>query len=204
MPCQCAANGLRVTVLCIVKRKERWQHRSSDYSQIAPFPFDLILRELRRYPNAEVMWAQVRLNANSLAAVMVYVEFAEILGCAGTKRTTPHVCLWLDFLRIKTQISSSPDLAHYLSVAQASASMCAAGGAHEHGRLQPRGAAAADHHACAGPAPARPHPVRRARPAPFSCSPCIDWLCVRQPFDANKAAGKVAHDLRQLRVHREC
>ena len=24
--------------------------------QLAPFPFDLIGRELRRYPNAEVMW----------------------------------------------------------------------------------------------------------------------------------------------------
>lgn len=27
--------------------------------QLAPFPFDLVLRELRRYPNAEVMWVQV-------------------------------------------------------------------------------------------------------------------------------------------------
>ncbi|BDA47181.1 2-oxoglutarate dehydrogenase, mitochondrial [Coccomyxa sp. Obi] len=26
--------------------------------QLAPFPFDLVMRELRRYPNAEVMWAQ--------------------------------------------------------------------------------------------------------------------------------------------------
>jgi len=26
--------------------------------QLAPFPFDLVCRELRRYPNAEVMWAQ--------------------------------------------------------------------------------------------------------------------------------------------------
>ena len=24
--------------------------------QLAPFPFDLVGRELRRYPNAEVMW----------------------------------------------------------------------------------------------------------------------------------------------------
>ena len=24
--------------------------------QLAPFPFDLVMRELRRYPNAEVMW----------------------------------------------------------------------------------------------------------------------------------------------------
>jgi 2-oxoglutarate dehydrogenase E1 component len=26
--------------------------------QLAPFPFDLVSRELRRYPNAEVMWCQ--------------------------------------------------------------------------------------------------------------------------------------------------
>ena len=26
--------------------------------QLSPFPFDLVLRELRRYPNAEVVWCQ--------------------------------------------------------------------------------------------------------------------------------------------------
>ena len=26
--------------------------------QISPFPFDLILREIRRYPNAQLMWCQ--------------------------------------------------------------------------------------------------------------------------------------------------
>lgn len=26
--------------------------------QLTPFPFDLVQRELRRYPNAEFMWAQ--------------------------------------------------------------------------------------------------------------------------------------------------
>ena len=26
--------------------------------QLVPFPFDLVQRELRRYPNAEFMWAQ--------------------------------------------------------------------------------------------------------------------------------------------------
>ncbi len=30
------------------------------HSQLAPFPFDLVVRELRRYPNAEVVWCQVR------------------------------------------------------------------------------------------------------------------------------------------------
>lgn len=28
--------------------------------QLAPFPFDLVMREMRRYPNAHYMWAQVR------------------------------------------------------------------------------------------------------------------------------------------------
>lgn len=27
--------------------------------QLSPFPFDLVCRELRRYPNAEVVWVQV-------------------------------------------------------------------------------------------------------------------------------------------------
>jgi hypothetical protein len=27
-------------------------------SQLAPFPYDLVMRELRRYPNAEVVWCQ--------------------------------------------------------------------------------------------------------------------------------------------------
>lgn len=26
--------------------------------QLAPFPFDLVCRELRRYPNAEFVWCQ--------------------------------------------------------------------------------------------------------------------------------------------------
>ena len=28
--------------------------------QLAPFPFDLVSRELRRYPNAEIMWCALR------------------------------------------------------------------------------------------------------------------------------------------------
>ena len=27
--------------------------------QLAPFPFDLVCRELRRYPNADIMWCAV-------------------------------------------------------------------------------------------------------------------------------------------------
>ena len=29
-----------------------------ELEQLAPFPFDLVMRELKRYPNAEVLWAQ--------------------------------------------------------------------------------------------------------------------------------------------------
>jgi 2-oxoglutarate dehydrogenase E1 component len=29
--------------------------------QLAPFPFDLVMRELRRYPNAEVMWCALQI-----------------------------------------------------------------------------------------------------------------------------------------------
>ena len=36
--------------------------------QLAPFPFDLVCRELRRYPNAEIMWCALlpRLTASGL------------------------------------------------------------------------------------------------------------------------------------------
>ena len=27
--------------------------------QLSPFPYDLVARELRRYPNADVVWCQV-------------------------------------------------------------------------------------------------------------------------------------------------
>ena len=35
--------------------------------QLAPFPFDLVGRELRRYPNAEVMWCASNILQASLA-----------------------------------------------------------------------------------------------------------------------------------------
>ena len=31
--------------------------------QLSPFPFDLVARELRRFPNADVVWCQVRAAA---------------------------------------------------------------------------------------------------------------------------------------------
>lgn len=44
--------------------KEREQNELSDdvkicrVEQMAPFPFDLVMRELKRYPNAEIVWCQ--------------------------------------------------------------------------------------------------------------------------------------------------
>ena len=56
-------------VLCSGKiYYELWQEREKRglqdqihicrVEQLSPFPFDLVLRELRRYPNAQVMWCQ--------------------------------------------------------------------------------------------------------------------------------------------------
>lgn len=60
--------GVRRLVLCTGKvyyelAAERERVGASDVAivrveQVAPFPFDLVSRELRRYPNAEIMWAQ--------------------------------------------------------------------------------------------------------------------------------------------------
>ena len=37
--------------------------------QLAPFPFDLVCRELRRYPNAEIMWCAVLVQLAPLCLV---------------------------------------------------------------------------------------------------------------------------------------
>ena len=39
--------------------------------QLAPFPFDLVCRELRRYPGAEVVWCQVRVGGAVPGALVV-------------------------------------------------------------------------------------------------------------------------------------
>lgn len=61
--------NVRRLVLCQGKvyyelDKEREQNELSDdvkicrVEQMAPFPFDLVMRELKRYPNAEIVWCQ--------------------------------------------------------------------------------------------------------------------------------------------------
>ena len=61
--------GVRRLVLCSGKiyyelaaeRERRGAHGDVALvrvEQLTPFPFDLVARELRRYPEAEVMWAQ--------------------------------------------------------------------------------------------------------------------------------------------------
>ena len=43
--------------------------------QLSPFPFDLVLRELRRYPNAEVVWCQEEpKNMGAYTYVMPRIE----------------------------------------------------------------------------------------------------------------------------------
>ena len=43
--------------------------------QLAPFPFDLVAREMRRYPNAGVMWAQEEpMNMGAYAHVQPRLE----------------------------------------------------------------------------------------------------------------------------------
>lgn len=53
------AVGLQVYYDLIKGRKEKGmegQIAIVRIEQLAPFPFDLVMRELRRYPNAEIMW----------------------------------------------------------------------------------------------------------------------------------------------------
>lgn len=54
-------NVVRVQVYYELKAEREKQGKESEVAlirveQLAPFPFDLVCRELRRYPNAEVMW----------------------------------------------------------------------------------------------------------------------------------------------------
>ena len=41
--------------------------------QLAPFPFDLVCRELRRYPNAEIMWCALPAPAVTTPAPAVTI-----------------------------------------------------------------------------------------------------------------------------------
>ena len=38
------------------KREQQGEVAIVRVEQLAPFPFDLVMREMRRYPEAEVMW----------------------------------------------------------------------------------------------------------------------------------------------------
>jgi len=51
--------------------------------QLAPFPFDLIVRELRRYPNAEVVWCQEE-HANQGAYFHVQPRLVSCMMAEGT------------------------------------------------------------------------------------------------------------------------
>uniref|UniRef100_A0A7S0YTI5 2-oxoglutarate dehydrogenase, mitochondrial n=1 Tax=Polytomella parva TaxID=51329 RepID=A0A7S0YTI5_9CHLO len=57
--------------------------------QLAPFPFDLVLREIRRYPNAEIVWSQEE-HMNMGAYSHVLPRFETCLRAAG-KPTTGRI-----------------------------------------------------------------------------------------------------------------
>eukprot|EP01098_Paradermamoeba_levis_P004044 TRINITY_DN1770_c0_g1_i4.p2 TRINITY_DN1770_c0_g1~~TRINITY_DN1770_c0_g1_i4.p2 ORF type:complete len:1018 (-),score=360.70 TRINITY_DN1770_c0_g1_i4:247-3300(-) len=65
--------------------------------QIAPFPFDLILDELKRYPNAEVVWAQeepMNMGAWSFVAPHFKTSVLSILAEKGVKPQQQHEHPW--------------------------------------------------------------------------------------------------------------
>ena len=52
--------------------------------QLAPFPFDLVCRELRRYPNADIMWCAVPDHPFVCSAILAGINSAPaviILSC---------------------------------------------------------------------------------------------------------------------------
>jgi len=54
--------------------------------QLAPFPFDHVARELERYPNAEIMWAQEE-PKNMGAWTFIYFNFKTLLNSRKDQRT---------------------------------------------------------------------------------------------------------------------
>jgi 2-oxoglutarate dehydrogenase E1 component len=61
--------------------------------QLAPFPFDLVMRELKRYPNAKIMWAQEEpLNMGGFHHVSPRIETVmrhEVCNSSDAQRTAP-------------------------------------------------------------------------------------------------------------------
>lgn len=56
-----AAAGMCAQVYYELKAEREAQGKEKEVAivrveQLAPFPFDLVMRELRRYPNADVLW----------------------------------------------------------------------------------------------------------------------------------------------------
>ena len=57
--------------------------------QLAPFPFDLVRREMYRYPNAEVLWCQVR-SCFSFFFYLTLVVLMFCCVCTGFVAHTPN------------------------------------------------------------------------------------------------------------------
>ena len=71
-----------------------------DVEQLSPFPWDLVDRELRRYPNAEVVWCQEEpMNMGAWAHVAPRFQ---------TLFKQPHVNRPLDALAVRRQGAPRP------------------------------------------------------------------------------------------------
>ena len=130
-------------------------------TQLAPFPFDLMMRELRRYPNAQLMWAQVcnwslcglLWCAQTQAHILVICRLSFFAACCALPHRPLQVCSFASELHSCTTGGQLPLPAgsrlsdHQLRLSHACSP---AGGAAQHGRLPPRVAAHRDLHAHRG------------------------------------------------------
>ena len=120
--------------------------------QLTPFPFDLVCRELRRYPNAEVMWAQ----EVSLPFFSSFEREEEFEKRERETRESGRKKIRKNSLFFCFSFSFSRPFPHSLHNSQST-------GADEPGRLLPRGPAPQDLHAGRREGGAAPGRVRRSR-----------------------------------------
>ena len=130
--------------------------------QLAPFPFDLVCRELRRYPNAEVMWAQ------EVRRVFVFFCFfwrrergSEREKNAKERNSPFSFSLCPSPLSLPLSLSPSNQSPNKKIFSKSQKTTT---GADEPRRLLARGPQAQDLHAVGEPRSAAPGRVRRARP----------------------------------------
>ena len=61
------------------KREQQGEVAVVRVEQLAPFPFDLVMREMRRYPEADVMWCALGGMYSCAWRVWVMSQYIEIL-----------------------------------------------------------------------------------------------------------------------------